>query len=68
MINVEFVPPKPNELLKKVSKCLVMVLLGMSKRAEFSSGFSKLMFPAIKSFFIINIEYITSLAPAIHIS
>lgn len=55
-INVEFVPPKPKELDRKVSKCLDTRFAGIFNRAESSSGFSKLMWGAIKPFFIISME------------
>ena len=56
------------ELERNTSKCLDILSAGIKSRAESSSGFSKFRFAAMKSFFIISIEYITSLAPAIHIS
>ena len=55
-IRVEFVPPNPKELERNISKCASRVSGNIWIRAVSSSGFSKLMFPAIKSFFIINIE------------
>ena len=53
---------------KKVSNFFSIRSAGIFKRALCSSGFSKLRFGAINPFCIIRIEYITSLAPAIHIS
>ncbi len=55
-INVELVPPKPNEFDRNVSKCFSIRFDGMSNFAESSSGFSKLRLAAMKSFFIIRIE------------
>ena len=56
MIKVELVPPKPNELDKKVSNCVSTRSVGIFNLAESSSGFSKLTLGAIKPFFIIIIE------------
>lgn len=55
-MSVEFVPPKPNALERKVSKPLARVWLVMLSFAENSSGLSKLIFGAMKSFCIIRIE------------
>ena len=52
----EFVPPNPNELERKVSKCLCTSRPGIRSLAESSSGFSKFRLAAMKSFFIIRIE------------
>ena len=55
-MRVEFVPPKPKELDRKVSKGLSIVRAGIQSLEESSSGCSKLMFPAMKPLFIIRIE------------
>ena len=56
IINVELVPPKPNELERNMSKC-VWVVSGMTFTHDVSSsGSEKLMLPAMKSFFIMSIE------------
>ena len=67
-IRVEFVPPNPNELLKKVSNSTSTLSCGILIQAEASSGSSKFRLAAMKLFCIISIEYTISLAPAIHIS
>lgn len=67
-IRVELVPPNPKEFDKNVSNVFSTLSAGILSFAESSSGFSKFMLGAINPFFIINIEYIISLAPAIHIS
>ena len=54
---MELVPPKPKELERNTSKCLDILSAGIKSRAESSSGFSKFRFAAMKSFFIISIEY-----------
>lgn len=51
-----FVPPKPNELDKKTSIFLWIVLGAIFSLAEYSSGCSKFMFGATKEFCIIRIE------------
>ena len=56
MINVELVPPKPNELLRNISKCCWIVSGTTLMHCVTSSGFSKFSEPAMKSFFIISIE------------
>lgn len=68
IIIVEFVPPNPNEFDRNILKCVSFVSGIIFRHEVSSSGFSKLIFPAMKSFFIISMEYISSLAPAIHIS
>src|ERR1700749_5086456 len=61
----ELVPPNPKEFDRKVSISFMTVLVAMLSLAEYSSGFSKLMFGAINEFCIISMEYTISLAPAI---
>ena len=66
IIKALFVPPKPKLLFNMVLILIpVMVLEGIFKPFAHSSGFSRLMFGATKSFCIIIIEYTVSLAPAI---
>ena len=67
-ISVELVPPNPKELERNISKCASRVSGRMFRQAVSSSGCSKLRLPAMKPFFIIRMEYISSLPPAIHIS
>ena len=61
-------PPKPNEFDRKASNSMSTLSGGIRSAADASSGFSKLMFGAMNPFCIIRMEYMTSLAPAIHIS
>ena len=53
---VELVPPKPKLLERNMSKCCCLVSGSTLRQAVTSSGFSKLMLPAMKSFFIIRME------------
>ena len=53
---VELVPPKPKLLERNMSKCVSFVSGRTLMQAVSSSGFSKLMLPAIKPFFIIKVE------------
>ena len=55
-ISVELVPPKPNELLRNMSKWVYLVSGSTLMQAVSSSGFSKFRLPPMKSFFIISIE------------
>ena len=65
IISVLLVPPKPNELDSITSNFFDCVEEIIFRFCEYSSGFSKLILGAIKSFFIISTEYTISLAPAI---
>ena len=53
---VELVPPKPKLLERNMSKCVSFVSGKTLMQAVSSSGFSKLMLPAINPFFIIRVE------------
>ena len=53
---VEFVPPKPKLFSRNMSKGCSMVSGMTLIFAVFSSGFSKLMLPAMNPFFIISVE------------
>ena len=47
MINVEFVPPKPNELDRNILNCFSRVVVTKFSFALSSSGVCKLIFGAI---------------------